>query len=42
MVPVPSLSLPLCTLPPGPGPVRFVCYCEGEEIGAEGQGGFNL
>ncbi|XP_046537965.1 protein PAXX isoform X7 [Equus quagga] len=29
---------PLCTLPLGPGPPRFVCYCEGEGSGA----GFNL
>lgn len=36
------LSSPLCTLPPGPGFPRFVCYCLGEENG-EGDGGdFNL
>ncbi|XP_047556742.1 protein PAXX isoform X11 [Lutra lutra] len=40
MVP-PPLSPPLCTLPPGPGPPRFVCFCEGEgEDG--GPGAFNL
>ncbi|KAI5253585.1 protein PAXX isoform X3 [Manis pentadactyla] len=33
---------PLCTLPPGPGPPNFVCYCEGEESGDGGRGGFNL
>ncbi|XP_058380528.1 protein PAXX isoform X2 [Diceros bicornis minor] len=37
MVP-PPLSPPLCTLPPGPGPPRFVCYYEEEGSGA----GFNL
>ncbi|XP_045879784.1 protein PAXX isoform X1 [Meles meles] len=38
---VPPLSPPLCTLPPGPGPARFVCFCEGDgEDG--GPGGFNL
>ncbi|XP_044938696.1 protein PAXX isoform X3 [Mustela putorius furo] len=38
---VPPLSPPLCTLPPGPGPPRFVCFCEGEgEDG--GPGAFNL
>ncbi|KAM9207254.1 protein PAXX isoform 2-T2 [Dugong dugon] len=37
MVP-PPLSPPLCTLPAGPGPPRFVCYCE--EDGARGS--FNL
>ncbi|KAM5259635.1 protein PAXX isoform 3-T5 [Hipposideros larvatus] len=43
MVPKPPpLSPPLCTLPPGPGPARFVCYCEEEGIGAKAQGGFNL
>ncbi|KAM6169745.1 protein PAXX [Rhynchocyon petersi] len=31
--------LPLCVLPAGPGPPRYVCYCEGEWAGA---GGFNL
>ncbi|XP_029775837.1 protein PAXX [Suricata suricatta] len=41
MVP-PPLSLPLCTLPPGPGPPRFVCYCEGEGSEDGGCGGFNL
>ncbi|XP_066222742.1 protein PAXX isoform X4 [Saccopteryx leptura] len=40
--PAPPLSPPLCTLPPGPGPPRYVCYCEEEGIGAEGQGGFSL
>lgn len=40
-VPPPLLSPPLCTLPPGPGPARFVCYCE-EGVGAKGQGDFNL
>ncbi|XP_027982967.2 protein PAXX isoform X2 [Eptesicus fuscus] len=38
----PPLSAPLCTLPPGPGPPRFVCYCEEEDGGAEGPGGFSL
>ncbi|XP_057579074.1 protein PAXX isoform X11 [Hippopotamus amphibius kiboko] len=33
---------PLCTLPPGPGAARFVCYCEGEGRAAGGRGGFNL
>uniref|UniRef100_A0A3Q1NLG8 PAXX non-homologous end joining factor n=1 Tax=Bos taurus TaxID=9913 RepID=A0A3Q1NLG8_BOVIN len=33
---------PLCTLPPGPGPPRFVCYCEGEGGGPGERGGFNL
>lgn len=46
MVPMPPplspLSPPLCTLPPGPGPARFVCYCEQEGAGAQDQGGFNL
>ncbi|XP_023556110.1 protein PAXX isoform X2 [Octodon degus] len=28
--PPPPLSPPLCTLPPGPEPPRFVCYCEPE------------
>ncbi|XP_014637854.1 PREDICTED: protein PAXX isoform X3 [Ceratotherium simum simum] len=37
MVP-PPLSPPLCTLPPGPGPPRFVCYYEEDGSGA----GFNL
>ncbi|XP_032979994.1 protein PAXX isoform X3 [Rhinolophus ferrumequinum] len=41
-VPPPLLSPPLCTLPPGTGPARFVCYCEGEGVGAKGQGGFNI
>ncbi|XP_036710361.1 protein PAXX isoform X8 [Balaenoptera musculus] len=41
MVP-PPLSPPLCTLPPGPGPPRFVCYCEGEGSGTGERGGFNL
>nr|4WJA_A Chain A, Uncharacterized protein C9orf142 [Homo sapiens]4WJA_B Chain B, Uncharacterized protein C9orf142 [Homo sapiens] len=36
------LSPPLCTLPPGPEPPRFVCYCEGEESGEGDRGGFNL
>ncbi|XP_066111765.1 protein PAXX isoform X3 [Saccopteryx bilineata] len=40
--PPPPLSPPLCTLPPGPGPPRYVCYCEEEGIGAEGQGGLSL
>ncbi|XP_006900714.1 PREDICTED: uncharacterized protein C9orf142 homolog [Elephantulus edwardii] len=31
--PSPSLS-PLCLLPAGPGPPRYVCYCEGEETGS--------
>ncbi|XP_059514616.1 protein PAXX isoform X2 [Myotis daubentonii] len=38
----PPLPVPLCTLPPGPGPPRFVCYCEEEDGGAEGPGGFSL
>lgn len=42
MVPLPPLSAPLCTLPPGSGPPRFVCYCEEEAEGAEGPGGFSL
>ncbi|XP_049487949.1 protein PAXX isoform X2 [Panthera uncia] len=42
MVPPPPLSPPLCTLPPGPGPPRFVCYCEGEGSEDGGRGGFNL
>ncbi|XP_074250553.1 protein PAXX isoform X2 [Saimiri boliviensis] len=37
-----ALSPPLCTLPPGPGPPRFVCYCEGEGSGEGDRGGFNL
>ncbi|XP_060156104.1 protein PAXX isoform X1 [Globicephala melas] len=41
MVP-PPLSPPLCTLPPGPGPPRFVCYCEGEGSGTWERGAFNL
>ncbi|XP_077904916.1 protein PAXX isoform X3 [Ictidomys tridecemlineatus] len=41
MVP-PPLSPPLCTLPPGPGPPRFVCYCEREESGDADCGSFNL
>lgn len=41
MVP-PPLSPPLCTLPPGPGPPRFVCYCEGEGSEDGGPGDFNL
>uniref|UniRef100_A0A8D2DE48 PAXX non-homologous end joining factor n=1 Tax=Sciurus vulgaris TaxID=55149 RepID=A0A8D2DE48_SCIVU len=41
MVP-PPLSPPLCTLPPGPGPPRFVCYCEQEESGDADRGCFNL
>ncbi|XP_033094357.1 protein PAXX isoform X1 [Trachypithecus francoisi] len=36
------LSPPLCTLPPGPEPPRFVCYCEGEGSGEGEGGGFNL
>ncbi|XP_054377227.1 protein PAXX isoform X1 [Pongo abelii] len=36
------LSPPLCTLPPGPEPPRFVCYCEGEGSGEGDRGGFNL
>ncbi|XP_043326154.1 protein PAXX isoform X3 [Cervus elaphus] len=41
MVPPPRWP-PLCTLPPGPGPPRFVCYCEGEGGGPGEHGGFNL
>uniref|UniRef100_A0A8C0JN81 PAXX non-homologous end joining factor n=1 Tax=Canis lupus dingo TaxID=286419 RepID=A0A8C0JN81_CANLU len=41
MVP-PPLSSALCTLPPGPGPPRFVCYCEGEGREDGGPGGFNV
>ncbi|KAM8943965.1 protein PAXX isoform 3-T3 [Lycaon pictus] len=41
MVP-PPLSSGLCTLPPGPGPPRFVCYCEGEGREDGGPGGFNV
>ncbi|XP_016042940.1 protein PAXX isoform X4 [Erinaceus europaeus] len=37
-----SLSPPLCTLPPGPGPPRFVCYCEGEGSEDGDRGIFNL
>ncbi|XP_054440743.1 protein PAXX isoform X2 [Pteronotus mesoamericanus] len=40
--PPPPLPPPLCTLPPGPGPPRFICYCEKEEAGASGRGGFSL
>nr|XP_024645575.1 protein PAXX isoform X3 [Macaca nemestrina] len=36
------LSPPLCTLPPGPEPPCFVCYCEGEGSGEGDRGGFNL
>ncbi|KAL4689335.1 hypothetical protein H8959_012126 [Pygathrix nigripes] len=36
------LSPPLCTLPPGPEPPRFVCYCEREGSGEGEGGGFNL
>lgn len=36
----------LCTLPPGPGPPRFVCFCEeqrgAEQRGAEAPGGLRL
>ncbi|KAB1279639.1 Protein PAXX [Camelus dromedarius] len=42
MVSPPPLSPPLCTLPPGPGPPRFVCYCEGEGSGAGDRGAFNF
>nr|XP_021546706.1 protein PAXX isoform X4 [Neomonachus schauinslandi] len=42
MVPPPPLSPPLCTLPPGPGPPRFVCFCEGEGSEDGGPGDFNL
>ncbi|XP_020037489.1 protein PAXX isoform X2 [Castor canadensis] len=35
-------SPPLCTLPPGSGPPRFVCYCEPEGGGDGDRGGFNL
>ncbi|XP_036041118.1 protein PAXX isoform X5 [Onychomys torridus] len=39
----PSLSPPpLCILPPGSGPPRFVCYCELEDGGDPDGGGFNL
>ncbi|XP_065784101.1 protein PAXX isoform X3 [Muntiacus reevesi] len=41
MVPPPRWP-PLCTLPPGPGPPRFVCYCEGERGGPGERGGVNL
>ncbi|XP_005408627.1 PREDICTED: protein PAXX [Chinchilla lanigera] len=40
--PPPPLSPPLCTLPPGPGPPRFVCYCEPEGSGAGDRGVFHL
>ncbi|XP_024418031.1 protein PAXX isoform X2 [Desmodus rotundus] len=40
--PPPPPPPPLCTLPPGPGPPRFICYCEEETAGAGGQGGFSL
>ncbi|XP_006737422.1 protein PAXX isoform X1 [Leptonychotes weddellii] len=40
--PPPPLSPPLCTLPPGPGPPRFVCFCEGEGSEDGGPGDFNL
>ncbi|XP_040860539.1 protein PAXX isoform X2 [Ochotona curzoniae] len=30
------MAPPLCTLPPGPGPPRFVCFCEGERDGPAG------
>ncbi|XP_015106650.2 protein PAXX [Vicugna pacos] len=42
MVSPPPLSPPLCTLPPGPGPPRYVCYCEGEGSGAGDHGAFNF
>ncbi|XP_027950377.1 protein PAXX isoform X2 [Eumetopias jubatus] len=42
MVPPPPLSPPLCTLPPGPGPPRFVCFCEGEGSEDGGPGDINL
>ncbi|XP_049752601.1 protein PAXX isoform X1 [Elephas maximus indicus] len=38
----PPLSPPLCTLPAGPGPPRFVCYCEGEGAGDGDRGPFNI
>ncbi|XP_075841527.1 protein PAXX isoform X1 [Microtus pennsylvanicus] len=38
----PPLSPPLCVLPPGSGPPRFVCYCESENSGDGDGGGFNL
>uniref|UniRef100_G1RBS9 PAXX non-homologous end joining factor n=1 Tax=Nomascus leucogenys TaxID=61853 RepID=G1RBS9_NOMLE len=38
----PLESPPLCTLPPGPEPPRFVCYCEGEGSGEGDRGDFNL
>nr|XP_048282026.1 protein PAXX isoform X1 [Myodes glareolus] len=38
----PPLSPPLCVLPPGSGPPRFVCYCESEDSGDGDGGGFNL
>ncbi|XP_066896360.1 protein PAXX isoform X4 [Kogia breviceps] len=38
----PPLSPPLCTLPAGPGPPRFVCYCAGEGSGTWERDGFNL
>ncbi|XP_021117297.1 protein PAXX isoform X3 [Heterocephalus glaber] len=39
MVPPPP---PLCTLPPGPGSPRFVCYCEPEGSAAGDRGVFRL
>ncbi|XP_064146776.1 protein PAXX isoform X2 [Loxodonta africana] len=38
----PPLSPPLCTLPAGPGPPRFVCYCEGEGARDGDRGPFNI
>ncbi|XP_004613434.1 protein PAXX [Sorex araneus] len=38
-----SRPLPaVCMLPPGPGPPRYVCYCQGEEGGEGESAGFNL
>ncbi|XP_052578825.1 protein PAXX isoform X1 [Peromyscus californicus insignis] len=42
MAPPPLSSPPLCILPPGSGPPRFVCYCEPEDGGDRDGGGFNL
>ncbi|XP_006981086.1 protein PAXX isoform X2 [Peromyscus maniculatus bairdii] len=42
MAPPPLSPPPLCILPPGSGPPRFVCYCEPEDGGDRDGGGFNL
>ncbi|XP_005083741.1 protein PAXX [Mesocricetus auratus] len=42
MAPPPRSPPPLCVLPPGSGPPRFVCYGESEGSGDGDGGGFNL